>query len=351
LFLVVVGWHYFKSKKGWGFLTSLLLIGWFVSKGINPPFGKVFYYWLFNNIPQAVVLRNPYEKFGLVFLIPYSIFFASGVMWLCEKLKGCVRKLVISGVLALILFVLVWPMWFGKVYPEYAWVEVPNYYEKANNFINKDVDDFRILMLPMIPGHGARFTWGFRGSDPGMYIFDKTTISKTGDIKYYNDKYQELRNSFINDGENLGKLLDEVNVKYLILRKDLKWEPVGAMMPNQVRDVLKNNQAVEFIEEFGELEIYQYKERNSRRIEIIGGGNAGSDYKRIDPTLYVVDVVDVTEPYVLVFKETYNPLWEARIDDRNIEEHIVAYNYANAWKVDKLGNYSIEIVLKVYPWD
>lgn len=60
------------------FFGGLFCLGLIVSLGANPPFGELFI-WVFNHIPQLQIFRNPYEKFGLVYVLAYAPFFALGV--------------------------------------------------------------------------------------------------------------------------------------------------------------------------------------------------------------------------------------------------------------------------------
>jgi hypothetical protein len=67
--------------------------------------------------------------------------------------------------------ILVWPMWVGNIYSNNAKVTVPDYYIKANNAINNDNKDGRILFLPLIQGDSIYHTWGYGGIESTYYIF------------------------------------------------------------------------------------------------------------------------------------------------------------------------------------
>jgi hypothetical protein len=74
-------------------------------------------------------------------------------------------------------------------------------------------------------------------------------------------------------------------------------------------------------------------------------------YKKISPTRYIINIKESSEPFSLIFKETYNGLWKAKIDGKTIDSHYLVYNYANGWKIDKKGNYNVEVIFKVWPWE
>ncbi len=89
-------------------------------------------------------------------------------------------------------------------------------------------------------------------------------------------------------------------------------------------------------------------------------------FKRINPTKYKVSVKGATSPYTLIFSETFHPFWKAYIvakDQRpkakdriwetwlrepiKEEKHLLVNGYANAWRIEKAGDY--EIILEFWP--
>lgn len=64
---------------------------------------------------------------------------------------------------------------------------------------------------------------------------------------------------------------------------------------------------------------------------------------------YIVQVTDATRPFTLKFAETYNPLWQAKIDGESLP-HITADGIFNAYQIDKAGNFSIEIEFTTQKW-
>ena len=65
-------------KKQIRFFLILSLLGVFLAKGSNEPFGQI-YIWLFEHIPGFVMFRDPTKWYMLIavsysVLIPYSIY-------------------------------------------------------------------------------------------------------------------------------------------------------------------------------------------------------------------------------------------------------------------------------------
>ncbi len=249
LLIAMFGWLKSYNIKAWKWLTLMALIGWFISKGTTPPFGYGFYHWLFSTFPFMGILRNSYEKFGIVWLLPYSVFFAFG-------LANIKPRLVQVSILILVCGVLVWPMWTGDIFKDIH-VKVPEYYKEANDYLNKDRSLGRILMLPIVPGDGVRYSWGYQGIEPSEFLFDKQSVSKMLRIKQFDDKYFDLYHKFTG-GVNYEPNLRELNIKYFVLHNDMDSKISGASSSAQVIETLSNNPRIKYIIKFGDLDIYQY---------------------------------------------------------------------------------------------
>jgi len=65
-------------------------------------------------------------------------------------------------------------------------------------------------------------------------------------------------------------------------------------------------------------------------------------YSRASPTSYVVRISS-ERPFLLVYSEAYNTGWTARIDQREVKEHIVSNVYANAWYVNMTGSFELDL--------
>ena len=351
LVVVLLGILVSRKNRYWVYLIGLFLLGWLVSKGTNPPFGGTFFRFLFSNFSFTQVLRNPYEKFGLVFVLPYSIFFGSGLEFVYRKLRPKLREVAVGGVLVLSCGFLVWPMWTGDVFAQNIRVWVPDYYQQANEFLNRDKSDGRVLMLPIIPGDGVRYSWGYQGVEPSEFLFDKPAVSKILRTKYFDEKYRNLYESFV-QGKNYSRLLEEMNIKYLILHSDLDSEVCGASSSAEVLEKLQTNPKIRFLEKFGNLAIYENTENKEAKLFVAEGEEIPEvTYQRLSSTRYKVYIRKAKKPYHLIFKETFNDFWEARINGEKLNAHFLAYDYANGWRVEKKDDYTIEVVFKVWPWE
>ena len=63
-------------------------------------------------------------------------------------------------------------------------------------------------------------------------------------------------------------------------------------------------------------------------------------------TKVTVHVSNATTPYYLVFRETYDPHWAAFYSNGtevNPRDHIAVNGFANAWYMNKTGNYTVTL--------
>ena len=225
------------------FFTFLVIIGLFIGKGIQQPFGE-FSKWLFQNIPGFIIFRNPFEKAGILVTLGYSLLFSTGTILLYrtikennslllnKKLSKWIAKFFVLLSCILILVVYVWPMWTGELFirdpqgvdKSNLYVEVPKYYEEANNYINSKEDEFRILVLPLSGGDSAYYNWehGYSGKEPSFLFFDKPTVS----MRTYNNLVDDITIRKIPDlitkptNIKLWKIFSILNIKYVIVNYD-----------------------------------------------------------------------------------------------------------------------------------
>lgn len=67
-----------------------------------------------------------------------------------------------------------------------------------------------------------------------------------------------------------------------------------------------------------------------------------------NPYKYTLSLEHVTKPFILVFKQTFSPYWEAKFSDGTlISNHFPANFVFNGWYIDKPGSYSLELNFKL----
>lgn len=345
LFFAIFGLIKSRKEKHWPYLFLLLFIGWFISKGTNPPLGGVFFSFLFSHISISQVLRNSYEKFGLVWVLGYSICFGLGMSKILERLNGKGKYFIAFSLMFFISGILVWPFWLGDIFDLHR-INVPKAYQQMNAIINEDSSDSRILVLPVEKGDSSYLDWGYVGVEPSEYLFDKPVISKRiGLSDTFNHKYDELVDS-LSQGENIQSLFDELNIKYIVIRHDFKMDHnlVNAQRSESTISALPN---IQHIVSLGKLSLFVLEGSQSGYF-LADNHNVQLNYQKISPTKYLVNIKNRSGDFELIFKETYSDGWVAQTDKTDFK-HIKVLGYANGWKINKSGNFQIEVVFKVWP--
>lgn len=214
-----------RETKRLSFFLLIFIIGLLVSLGANPPFGKLFVY-IFKHIPFLQAFRNPYEKFGLVYSLGYSVLFAFGLVYFFENrfINGKLKYLGILSVLILICGIFAWPVWIGRVVAgpdRNIGIPVPSSYNNLQEFLSNNGEDYRVFMTPLWGGEGAFYNWSgirYQGVDPMEFILSKPAISAGFQIPFYNDYILNIRRYM--ERVDLAPSLALLRAKYLVDRGD-----------------------------------------------------------------------------------------------------------------------------------
>jgi len=65
-------------------------------------------------------------------------------------------------------------------------------------------------------------------------------------------------------------------------------------------------------------------------------------YEMINPCKYEAHVKNSNEPFLLIFSESYHPMWKAYIDGEEISP-IPTYSIVNGFYINKTGNFNVTI--------
>lgn len=355
----------FKKSKYFLFYSFLLVISIFVCIGANLPTGPILI-WLLKQFPLMQVLRNPYEKFGVNLILAYAPFAAIGMLRFAEKLSAYFKKEKLSKVFLLTFIflefvILVWPYWKGNFaggVKTNFWVQVPDYYEQANQWLNSQAGDFNILHLPLLTEDGITYIWQhpYEGIDGSEYLFDKRSIARN--FVYNRDYYSALLDRFGADVDytklpnwstdnldfkdvSLVKELAKLNLRYIILHYDTNYKFRKSKSPQETKVYLEKQDGIKKINQFGKLEIYSVDIPNN--INLVYSPDLDISYEKMSITNYLVDVKNAKGDISIYLLQQFHPSWQALINGEKIENHSKVFSYANKWKINKTGNYQVVI--------
>lgn len=260
-----------KKPKEYYFFLFLSLLALFFAKGLANPFGGIFYF-LFTHIRLLEAFRNPFEKIGLVLPLAFAPLYGFTVFrlyqWVLEK-----NKKYAFYILIIFLFimhgVLFFPMWNGWIFTSTEpptnnpaigdRVKIPDYYAMANNWLNKQKENFRILALP-IAGEGITHIWdyGYNGVELSNNIFNKPFISLCTGVQFLCPITQSIQPLLLSNPENLWKALAPLNTGYVMLREDVDYKLRGYLNPNDIKGILGiKTPKITFVKKFGKLSFYK----------------------------------------------------------------------------------------------
>jgi len=290
-----------------------------------------------------------------------------------------------------------YPFWNGDViypgskYLPSARIQVPSYYTDAGNYINGQPGDFRIMDIPPRLQGTSAYAWehGYIASDPiDEYYIHKPLIG----VGSFSDIELQLFNmlSSAEVPQSFAKTLALMNCKYLLVHKDFNSSLINAPGINDTFNGF-------YLEKtFGQLDLYRneywtplqlYSTSNAILVQgnfsdmfpileeanyTVGDNllllsnqldaqqisalpmntvfvqnqtnNTSITYEEINPTQYTVHV-NSSQPFYLVFSESYDNGWIATINGQQIHSqyHFTANGYANGWYINKTGIYTVTL--------
>lgn len=308
-----------KSRKNILFFSLLALLGAFLAKGANPPFGGI-YLWLFEHVPGFVLFRDP-TKFYLLVVLPYSVLIPYA---LCKlgKMKNFFT----------FIFVLFWLFTIkeavmGQLGGTFKIREVPKEYVRLKDFIYKQPEFFRTLWIP----RQQRFSFNsnIHPSIEAGPLFQATNSAEV----IIQLKRKESK-----------QLLSELTVKYLIIPYDSEGE---IFLKNRQYDesqriaLEKELDKISWLEKREVVEkVAVYEVANPQdRFWLDQEGEIS--YRMVKPTKYLI-TLSLPEPTTLFFSEQFSQFWFLKIDGQTIPSEKTE-GALNSFRLKKAGAYSAEV--------
>ncbi|VVB86700.1 Uncharacterised protein [uncultured archaeon] len=214
--------------------AAVAVIAVILGSGIYGPFSSLFEF-LFNNVFFFRGFRDSH-KFAALLVLSYSYLGALGVAEL-EKMarNGSYKKIAwVAVIIALVIpFIYSFTM-FNSFWGQLKSTDYPEDWYEVNDFLNKDPQDYNVLFMPW--HQYMNFKWipnrDQRISNPASTFFDKPMIQ--GENQEVGGVYSQstnpaqpyveslLRNR--NNITNLGELIIPLNVKYVLLTKEVDYK-------------------------------------------------------------------------------------------------------------------------------
>ena len=295
------------------FFAFLSLLGAFLAKGSKPPFGEV-YLWLFKYFPGMNLFRDP-TKFYLLVALSYSML----IPFSLEQISRQPKKVSSIKYLVLSIFILYWlflirPAWLGQLSGTFKAREVPVEYIVLKDFINSQAEFFRTFWIPKKQRFGF-----FSHNHPAI---ESPELLSKEELAVRGAKYVII--PFDSEGE--------------IFLRERKYDHQQRLALEEELDKVSWLKKIDEADKIAVYETPGYKDHFFTVDEEI----LSIDWRMVNPTKYIVRISEATQPFELVFSETYDELWRARMGEKVIASKPFE-KILNSFEVDKTGDFELQI--------
>lgn len=330
-----------KRRKILLSFNFLSLIGAFLAKGSNEPFGGI-YLWLFQYFPGFQMFRDPTKwyilvAFGYSVLIPYSSW--NIYKWVDVNIKKhknylgfgkYISKLTIGVIIIFLLFT-VRESIFNQLGGAFKTVAVPGEYLKLENFLSNDNSFSRVLWFPTTQRFG--FYSKTHPAVSAMSLYNQT--STNGVIERFN-------------GQTTEHLVQNAAIKYVVVPYDSEKEiflqdrRYDSSQYKKAISILKKVPWIHEIGDFGNIKVFMVANPKPK-FWLDGGGRL--DYRMINPTKYEILLKMVAKNEDLVFSESFDRNWILKVNENSVDSMRFEEKF-NSFKIPKNGSYSVVIEYK-----
>ncbi len=244
-----------EMKKNVVVFIFLVLLGAFLSKGVNEPFGQI-YEWMFSNVPGLVLFRDP-TKFYLLVVLGYIILIPYCIEKIVEKIsnayvaikgkKSTKLKTYIRS-LPVLVFIVFWVFlihqaMLGQLTGTFKPRVVPPEYVTFKDFLNKDTN---YSLVAWIPRHSS-FSFFSNNHPISDSSFNTKLLSKN------------------ENNETLRRIARENNIRYVVIPQDiegkifLKDRKYDEKEYKKVVDILRKRSFLVPVKTFGKIVVFEIR--------------------------------------------------------------------------------------------
>ena len=331
-----------NKKKIYILYFALLgLIGAFLAKGANDPFGGI-YLWMFDHFPGFQMFRDS-TKWYLLVTISYSMLIPFAISHIYELIKTHKKFSIKNKILnfqnifvtlvVLYLLFLIRPAMLGQLTGTFKPSSVPEDYIKLERFLVSQKDFSRTLWVPT----GQRFSF---------YSPNHPEIPAQDFFNLYNCSQLVEKVA----SQNTERLLQQSAFKYIIVPYDSQGEiflterKYDNKLYLKTINKLKTVKWLKQINGFGKIGVFEIADFKDHFWSSAKG--ISLTYKYVSPVEYSVKVHDAKKGDAIVFVESYDSKWVAE-NSKFTAQSTKFDNKFNSFILSSNGNYSIKIYYTV----
>ena len=289
-------------------------------------------------------------------------------------------------------------------YYTYNGINIPNHVYKISSYINSQQGNFNVALLPVASPFMQFDSW-YVGTDLYTYFINNPSFTggyvATSELffppsqgEYYNFASQVDSGKL--SGNSISNAFGVLGIKYIVVQGDtLHAGDENYFNFNSIYSNLNNSNNIFFVKRYSNSSIYENLNYNhlvyASNVENLGNATTAEIFGRIsnntfniqnmsvfttniigfyndsntinatpiphfskpnigfvvdNPTQVTVHVTNATTPFYLVYRETYDKHWAAYYSNGsevNPYNHIAVNGFANAWYMNKTGNYTITL--------
>ena len=299
-------------KRDLLFWTGVGLVGAFLAKGVNGPFGVV-YDWLFLHIPFFNGFRDP-TKFYLLIALSYSILIPYTLVAAVQLVKKGWRKRPIGRIpIVSILWLTIWicllsPLYLGKVSGTFRSVSIPSEYMIYADAINTQTSFSRTLAVPW----RNRFIFDSE-THP---VIDASSLFHTTDLSVIAKKMQDPGTERLLQRYAVSEIVVPNDFTHEIFLRDRSYDD-----SLRLSMIYSLDRAPGLVKQkgFGDLAVYKLTDPIGLFTRDVPHLDPKIyNYKEISPVTYTVDVEALETPTILTYATTFDPHWQLWVGDRRI---------------------------------
>ncbi|MFH1432361.1 MAG: hypothetical protein ABIG84_04040 [archaeon] len=323
LFLAVHGYVRTKDHA----FALIWLASLIIAIGITSPYTEPIYRYLYENIFFFKGFREPQKFIGLAALA-YAYLGAKGI----ESIKKNYILLIIPLIYTTGMFTLSAAL-PSQDYPE-------DYYE-MDAYLNSDKQDFNTLVLPW--HQYMDYSWNKnkdkRLANVARSFFQKPTITgdnmETGRIysSSNNPRSEYIEQTLKENTTSIGKSLARINVKYVMLKKEVDYQKYQEFLQNQTDLTLIKNTT----------NLLLYVNNNPTYIiyQTDGDDITPLSYEKISDTHYFIE--EPEKKYV-VLTDTYDNSWTLGQSKKQQSQPTNIWEYSKDRELKKTTSYTGYII-------
>lgn len=309
-----------KKHKTTLFFATIAIVGIFLSKHLNPPFGFV-YQWLYSYLPGFNAFRES-SKFYFLIMLGYAGTTASLLEYLNNKFSSGLKRLIPWSLLIISILPFLInskPLITGEIGTLFVPRSVPEDYRILNDYIHEDSSFYRTLWVP------TQSRWGSYSNfhpivsiSELVYKYSETIFSQPIASIEIGKKITQL----ISD-DKFSQILNLSKIKYVIVPlRDTGNDDDFFVNFGENREIfIQTLDAVPSLSklDIGTKEVVIFKNNDLDKNKLITiYPELDSEIKIVRPTTINIYFDSLQYPVNLVFSQANHPGWQLRSSDEEV---------------------------------